>query len=183
MRIEDTLSFNEYFDNPEFEYKKPLVDAPYDSNGDNIYYTGSPLGGEQIKVEDERKYFELETPDGHTIHHTDDSEFVQLDNSHHPPSRLSDDTPSHPDQQAVLISRHFWYFGEKEVHLPENEKLRTDLIKGYPGPDGKQGHKNVDDKSLVSKFVDWIVENYRPGVHSEARDQGQDDPGHEHTNC
>lgn len=52
MRVEEVLSFDEYFERKEFEYKKPKDSDLHDSQGDNIYYTGKPLGGEQVKNSD-----------------------------------------------------------------------------------------------------------------------------------
>ncbi|WP_248895378.1 hypothetical protein [Haloplanus halobius] len=179
MRVEEVLPYDEYFEREDFEYKKPKDSDLHDSQGDNIYYTGKPLGGERIEDSDT---YRAATPDGDRIYYRDSYPFVQLDNPNHPPSRIKADTPNDPDRQAVLVSRQFWYFGGKEVHLPEDDNLREALIKGYQNPNGKIGQKKTTNEDRINQFVSWLVENYRIGVHSYPRDAGETDD-HEHTNC
>jgi len=179
MRVEEVLTYDEYFEREDFEYKKPKDSDLHDPQGDNIYYTGKPLGGKRIESSDT---YRATMPDGERIYYKDSLPFVQLDNPNHPPSRIDADTPDTPNQQAVLVSRQFWYFGEKEVYLPEDDDLRDALIKGYQNPDGKIGQKKTTDEAKITQFVSWLVENYRIGVHSYPRDAGETDD-HEHTNC
>lgn len=179
MRVGEVLSYDEYFVREDFEYKKPKDTVLHDPQGDNIYYTGKPLDGERIEDPD---MYRATTPDGERIYYSDSLPFVQLENPNHPPSRIEADTPDYPSRQAVLVSRQFWYFGEKEVHLPEDDDLRDALIKGYQNPGGKIGQKKTTDEANIMEFVSWLVENYRIGVHSYPRDTGETDD-HEHTNC
>lgn len=179
MKIEEILSYDEYFKREEFEYKKPKDSDLHDSQGDNIYYTEKPLGGEQIADSD---IYRATTPDGEQIYYKKSSPFVQLDNPNHPPSRIEDDTPGNPDRQAVLASQQFWYFGSKRVHFPEDDELRDELIKGYQNPNGKIGQKKTTDETKLNQFVSWLVKNHRIGVHSNPRDAGETDD-HEHTKC
>ena len=179
MRVEEVLSYDEYFEREDFEYKKPKDSNLHDPQGDNIYYTGKPLDGERIEDPDINRNT---MPEGERIYYRDSLPFVQLDNPNHPPSRIKADTPDAPDRQAVLVSRQFWYFGGKEVHLPEDEDLRDALIKGYQNPNGKIGQKKTTDEAKINQFVSWLVENHRIGVHSSPRDAGEKDD-HEHTNC
>lgn len=179
MKVEEVLSYDEYFEREEFEYKKPKESDLHDPQGDNIYYTGNPMGGEQLTDSDT---YRATTPDGERIYHRESSPFVQLNNPNHPPSRIEKDTPDTPDRQAVLVSQQFWYFGDKEVHLPEDDNLRDALIKGYQNPNGKIGQAKTTDGDKIHQFVTWLVENHRIGVHSHPRDVGETDD-HEHTNC
>ena len=179
MKVEEVLTYDEYFEREDFKYKKPKDSDLHDPQGDNIYYTSKPLGGERIEDSDT---YRATTSDGERIYYRDSLPYVQLENPNHPPSRIDADTPDNPDRQAVLISRQFWYFGEKEVHLPEDDDLRDSLIKGYQNPDGKRGRKKTTDNAKINQFVSWLVENYRIGVHSSPRDAGETDD-HEHTNC
>lgn len=179
MRVEEVMPYDEYFERADFKYKKPKDSDLHDPQGDNIYYTGKPLGGERIENSDT---YSASTPDGERIHYKEALPFVQLENPNHPPSRIDPDTPDDPDRQAVLVSRQFWYFGEKEVHLPEDDALRDALIKGYQNPDGKIGRKKTENETKINQFMSWLVENYRIGVHSHPRDAGKTDD-HGHTNC
>ena len=179
MKVDEVLTYDEYFEREEFEYKKPKDNDLHDSQGDNIYYTGKPLGGEQIANSDA---YRATTPGGERIYYRVSNPFVQLDNPNHPPSRIENDTPDEPDRQAVLVSQQFWYFGNKEVHLPDDDELRDALIKGYQNPNGKIGQKKTTDEAKIKQFVSWLVENHRIGAHSHPRDAGETDD-HEHTNC
>lgn len=181
MRVDEALTFDEYFDDPRFEYKKPLDGDLYDKNGDNIYYTESIVGGQKVDENEERSYFEAQSTDGTTVYYTDGSEFVQLTNPHHPSDRIPQDTPSSVEKRAVMVSRQFWYFGDREVLFPPDESLRKDFIKGYPGS-GKPGSIKPPN-SAVNEFVRWLVENYRIGKHGAPRDAGEPDPDHSHTDC
>ncbi|MDC9605570.1 hypothetical protein [Xenorhabdus griffiniae] len=88
MKITEKISFNDYWEDPRFSIKKPVRNGSHvQMLGDNIY------------------------------HHDDNGEWIQED-SHHSNAdgsfnmaNLERDTRS--DQ--VLISEHFYYFGDKAV--------------------------------------------------------------------
>jgi hypothetical protein len=183
MRVEETLTYDEYFQSQEFQFKKPLEGELYEENGDNIYYTATPMGGEEYDGGDGRTYFEIGLPTGEKAYTAEDTPFIQLKNPNHGPARISKDTRDSPGRTAVLVSRQFWYFGADEVHLPEDEEMRGAVIKGYPGPNGKQGHKNAREQDRTEDFVRWLVENYRPGIHGPPRDQGSNEEHDQHTSC
>ncbi len=51
----------------------------------------------------------------------------------------------------VLLSEHFYYFGDKPVELPEH--LQEIILRG-------QGHKSISNEPHKDDFVKWISENY-----------------------
>lgn len=69
------------------------------------------------------------------------------------PRLRSGSAHEHGDQERdlaggyVLLSDHFYYFGENAVELPE--QLLPILKQG-------QGHKSYANRSYVAQFVDWI---------------------------
>lgn len=95
MRVDEKLSFDEYWNDSRFEIKKPCFNKSIKySYGDNIY------------------------------HHNENGEWLQ-ENSHHSLGdsintlNLQRDTGT-TDQ--VLISRKFWYFGSDAITLSEEFK-------------------------------------------------------------
>lgn len=180
MRVDEIFSYQEYFEDPRYENKKPLAGDLYDANGDNIYYPGAPLSGDEIELDEEFE-FELPTPNGNVIYFSTGSEFIQLENPHHGPARIKKDTPKNTDRQAVLVSRQYWYFGDKDVRFPKNEGLRHNLIKSYTNPNGKIGSTKSTDSDHISQFLEWLITNHRIGKHRPPRDTGESDPDHDHT--
>lgn len=183
MRIEEVLTYDEYFEKPNFEHKKPIEGKLHDVDGDNIYYTEPLIGDEKYDSDDERTYYQIDLPTGGWAYTTDDTPFIQLDNPHHPPEKIPDDTPDSPQRQSVLIGRHFWYFGADKLHLPDDERLRKGIVIAYPGPDGKQGHENKTDQKRINEFVEWLVKTFRPGIHGHPRDRVQKKERDSHTDC
>lgn len=91
MQVDDICTFDEYWDNPNFSYKKPIFEGKYqDCYGDNIYH---------------------HTKDGHWIqedsHHSYENGVVNMNNLMH-------DTGT----DRVLLSENFWYFGDSAIDLP-----------------------------------------------------------------
>lgn len=183
MRVDEVLTYDEYFSDERFEFKKPLSGKKYDENGDNIYYTSKSIDGEQYHVEDGTTYFRTETPSNDELVFTDQSEFVQVDNPHHPYDHIDNDTKHEPSRNAVLVSTHFWYFGEKEVLMPEDDDLRNHVIRSYGNPKGKIGEESTETEDQIRNFVSWLRSNYRPGVHGTPRDQSNNGEIESHSDC
>lgn len=49
--------------------------------------------------------------------------------------------------EYVMLSTHFWYFGERAVELPGD--LRSIIKTG-------QGHKRIEDQAIIARFQQWI---------------------------
>ncbi len=105
MQVTAKMTFNEYYKNPDFQYKKPVMNGSLKKMyGDNIY------------------------------HQKNDGDWHQ-DNSHHSlengeinQHNLKRDTST---TDMVLISSHFYYFGKDAFEIPL--KISTKLCKRGPG--------------------------------------------------
>lgn len=183
MRVDEVLTYDEYFSDERFEAKKPLSGDDYEENGDNIYYTSSSISGQKHREEDGTTYYRTETPNGDELIFTDQSEFVQVRNPNHSYDSIENDTRHDPNRNAVLVSSHFWYFGEKLVLLPNDDHLRRHVIHSYNKPNQKIGEGSTDTEDQISNFVTWLRANYRPGVHGNPRDYSDAGPHEPHTDC
>ena len=105
MQVTNKTTFNEYYNSPDFQYKKPVMNGSLKKMyGDNIY------------------------------HHNQTGVWLQ-DNSHHSlengeinPHNLKKDTST---TVSVLISNIFYYFGIKAFEIPQN--LIVDFCKTGQG--------------------------------------------------
>ena len=99
MMVEEKLTFNQYWNDPRFDYKKPVMNGSIvQMMGDNIYC---------FDVKNNR--------------------WRQLDSHHSLPGGKINDANVENDTQsnAVLISSKFYYFGKTPIILPESLKAIT----------------------------------------------------------
>lgn len=90
MKVNGKMTFDEYWTNPGFQYKKPVMNGSLVQNyGDNIYHT---VNGEWCQADS---------------HHSLEYGVCNYAN-------LNRDTRSH----FVLSSTHFFYFGREAVPIP-----------------------------------------------------------------
>jgi len=104
MKVQEILTFTEYWIDHRFQYKKPIwnSDSPKDKLGDNIYYE-----------EKKGKYHQI--PSKHS--NRDGTENKKL--------------KAHDLQcKYVLLSKDFYYFGKKAILIPKEYKA---IIKKGPG--------------------------------------------------
>lgn len=112
MQVTEILSFDEYFRDPRFELKKPVIKAsPKRQYGDNIYYKGKNSEYEQIDS-----------------HHSYKNGVQHLSNTLH-------DTKV----DKVLISDNFVYFGNNSLDIPLDLYINSDT---YRNISIKRHHKN-----------------------------------------
>jgi len=186
MRVEETLTYDEYFEDDRFEHRKPFSGPQYDSHGDNIYFTSDDIEGERFDpdTDDGRSYYRSQFQE-RDCSFTDESSFVQLDNPHHDPGELYNDTRFSPDREAVLVSTDYYYFGEKLVELPDSDVLRNQLIKGYTDEKGdlRRGEDEIKDEMIIQEMVKWIRTNFRPGVHADPIHADTASEFETHTDC
>lgn len=103
MRVDETMTFDEYWDDERFQCKKPMFNRSFKyCYGDNIY------------------------------HHAEDGTWIQ-ENSHHSKEdgvneiNLTHDTRTN----RVLISRTYWYFGFDALKLSNNYKELLPYVRDY----------------------------------------------------
>lgn len=94
MQVEGWMTFDEYWNNPTFEFKKPILNGSLvQMYGDNIYHT-DPVTGKVIQEKSAHSNFDNSQNGTHT------NRDVRGKN--------------------VLYSRHFYYFGNRSPKIPKN---------------------------------------------------------------
>ncbi len=102
MKVDKKITFNEYWELPEFQYKKPVLNGSLKQMyGDNIYHLD----------EKTNKWFQADS------HHSLDNGEINYEN-------LNRDTSG----EFVLIASEFYYFGKENIEIPE--KLKTEFSVG-----------------------------------------------------
>ena len=131
MRVDEKMTFDAYWDDPRFEIKRPQMKGSLAQiYGDNFY-------------------------------HTVDGEVVQEFSTH----SNQDGTPNMVHQNRdwagkyVLISNHFYYFGDMQPVIPQ--ELRDVCCKGRD-----YCYRGISDE-LKAAFIKWLEDNYEPGIHGE----------------
>lgn len=105
MQVSQKLTFNEYWDNPIFQCKKPIINGSLKQTyGDNIYHY------------DEAKNIWIQA----NSHHSYNDGTTNYNNL------LRDTT-----KNSVLISDHFFYFGNSPIEIPAD--LVCKVVKKGPG--------------------------------------------------
>ena len=128
MRIEEKLTFDDYWNDNRFFCKRPVMNGSQKQlYGDNIYHI-NPNTGKFIQE---------------NSHHSLEGGLVNMKN-------YIRDLSS----KFVLISKTYWYFGEKAIQIPD--KLKGIIKSG-------QGHKKIDDIILIKIFVGWIQKQKEHG--------------------
>ena len=127
MRVENTYTFDEYWNDPDYFFKRPFFGGKYQAcYGDNIY------------------------------HHSKDDRWIQ-ENSHHSyeggvvnMNNLLHDTKT----DRVLLSKTFWYFGDKAITLPS--EFSSAIASG-------RGHRKIE-RDKCAEVVDWVAKRYEAGL-------------------
>lgn len=93
MKVEQLISFDEYWDNPEYEFKKPvLTGSLVQMYGDNFYHT-DPVTKKPIQEPSAHSHPNAEKRQKH----------IKRDTS----------------GKLVPLSKHFYYFGDNAPLIPE----------------------------------------------------------------
>lgn len=133
MQVEEKVTFNDYWEDSRFQYKKPILNGSLvQMFGDNFYHQ-DPKTKEWIQ---ENSAHSLETG---------------LPNLGH----IKKDT----DGKYVLISKTFYYLGEKSILIPEKFRDVCSNGRNMKGP-------SIDIKN-AEKFIQWVQSKYEPGIHGD----------------
>jgi hypothetical protein len=134
MRVEEALSFEEYWADPRFARKRPnLSGSRKHQFGDNIYRRDDTGG------------------------------WLQLDSHHslHDGTRNPQNVKTDTGVDRVLLSRHFVYWGGSAPVVPERFRLfgpdDEDVCIGGVG------HKCRFSAALVAEVIAWLEEFEAPG--------------------
>ena len=93
---------------------------------------------------------------GDNIYHLENGRWIQHPYAIHGHRERRKDLWNH----AVILSRHFYYFGENGVPIPDRFQS---LCVG-------RGCKYRHDENVVSEFLNWLTTKFPPGVHGNPRD-------------
>jgi len=133
MQLEEKITLMQYWDDPRFQFKKPVINGSLvQMYGDNFYHRDK-ITGEWIQ--------------GDSAH---SSEGGKLNADH-----LKTDTGG----ENVLISKLFYYFGEKAIKVPDaylsicNEGRNIKSI-SIPMP-------------IADDFISWLTNHYSKGIHGD----------------
>jgi hypothetical protein len=126
MQVSEHLTYNQYWGDPRFENKKPImVGSRKQAFGDNIYHR--PPGTRGWKQA----------------------------NSHHslPDGRPNPKNIRHDTQtDRVLVAERFAYWGANGPRIPKDFRS----FQGYDLCVAGQGHKSNFPPSLVAAFIQWF---------------------------
>ncbi len=126
MKVTKKTDYNNYWSNPEFRDKRPVRNGSKKMLiGDNIYHFD----------DDQKSWLQA-----HSHHSMADGTTNQ--------ANLERDTTSN----KVLISRHFYYFGNTAPVIP------SDLLDEI-GYENKVGHRKFP-LNTAQKLIDWIEKEY-----------------------
>lgn len=96
MNITERLTFQQYWEDPRFDYKKPIMNGSLvQMYGDNIYHKDNP--SEDWQQENSHHSLENGTVNGHNLERDLSGKYV-------------------------LISEHFYYFGRSAIDIPDKYK-------------------------------------------------------------
>ncbi len=96
MIVDEKLSFNQYWKDPRFQYKKPIMNGSIvEMMGDNIYFFD----------EENKRWLQMDS------HHSYENGQINKNN-------VINDTKA----DFVLVSFHFFYFGMKSISIPADQK-------------------------------------------------------------
>lgn len=138
MQVEEKLTFNEYWNDSRFQYKKPVINGSLVSMyGDNIYHQDN--NGKWIQENSAHSLI-----DGKTNH-----------------DHLKTDIKG----EYVLISETFYYFGSKEIVIPQEYRSVCNKGRNMKGP-------SIPD-DIGAGFLNWLQENFKPGIHGDPISWGE----------
>lgn len=136
MRVDEAMPFDDYWDDPRFQKKKPRQSGNQESQcGDNIYRS-DPKSGEWIQA---RSY------------HSEGNGCANLDH-------VKRDT----NPPLALISKQFVYFGRSAIDVPDHILFydRPDRFIGI------RGHRCNFPLTLENSMVEWLQDlTLSPGIY------------------
>lgn len=131
MKVTEIIPIEDYWFDSRFKYKRPIMNGSLISMfGDNFYH--KDYSGTWIQEDSAHS----------------------LQNGACNPGHLKKDVGG----KNVLISEHFYYFGDAPVQLPQSfyEVCHT-----------TQGQKIVKPAELANSFIDWLTNNFQQGRHGD----------------
>lgn len=140
MKVEEILTFDQYYEDPRFQCKKPVkTGSLVQMYGDNIYHTDKSKHPKRQFIQDEG------------AHSHKNWSFYK---KHYDRDTASD---------KVLLSKCFYYFGDQCITIPEEFsyiRLNDNDMRG------NMKYLDLKDEDLkIQLFADWLNANYSKGIH------------------
>lgn len=142
MRVDEILTFDQYYDDPRFQCKKPnKYGSLVQMYGDNVYHTDKSKNPEREYIQDE------------CAHSHDDWSFYK--------EHYDRDTKSN----KVLLSQMFYYFGDHCIDIPEEfAYIRL-------GDNDERGNMTyldlMGEDAKIQAFAEWLESAYGKGIHGD----------------
>lgn len=131
MKVTERISFEDYWTDKRFQYKKPVMNGTLVTMfGDNFYHKDK--NGNWIQ---------------------EDSAHCKMDGSCNTEHLETDISGAN-----VLISDHFYYFGDKAPTIPI--ELIGICHSGI-------GEKKFDNEQIGDEFINWVATNFKTGIHGD----------------
>lgn len=142
MRIDDILTFDQYYDDLRYQCKKPVkTGSLVQMYGDNVYHSDKSNNPPRQYIQDE------------CAHSHDDWSFYK---EHYDRDIKSD---------KVLLSNTFYYFGNNCIDIP-NEFSYIRL--GNNDVRGNMTYTDLKGEDVkIKAFVEWLENNYSKGIHGD----------------
>jgi len=142
MRVDEVLTFDSYWGDPRFQCKKPVINGSLvQMYGDNVYHTD--------RTEHPTRKFVQEL-----CAHSNKDWTVNI-------GHYSQDTAT----DKVLISKYFFYFGDRCIEVPSkfaNIRLKKKDKRGNMTYHDLEGKDNQ-----IYAFVNWLEATYGSGIHGD----------------
>ncbi len=145
MKVDEWLTFQEYWKDERFQYKKPRANGSLvQIYGDNIYHHAEEI--EDPTIEDwiqEDSAHSLESGQPHSGH-------IKRDIS----------------GKRVLIAQqgNFYYWGREAIELPEEHKRVCNPARNMKYKISKNEETNLSEEHKEA-FITWLTSTYEPGIH------------------
>lgn len=127
MRVSETIDRDAYFRDQRFARKRPLMAGSWEQRC-----------GDNIYWEDEVRWRRLENP-------------------HHDPSMLEQDTKN----RSVFLAEQFYYFGDRAPETPDRFRPLIHV----------RGCKRAHPTTLSAALVTWLSDNFAEGIHGDPLDR------------
>lgn len=135
MKLEEKITFDQYWIDPRFQCKKAVLNGSLvQMYGDNVYHTDPATG----KVIQENCAHSKANGSANKGHYKRDI-----------------------DGKYVLLSKTFYYFGDKAPLIPEEFSYIYKVSRSLKYRD------LVGEDEKIQVFIDWLSRHYEVGIHGD----------------
>ena len=137
MKVTEKLLLEDYWNDPRYQFKKPILNGSLITiHGDNVY-----------SKDEKGRWCQAD------CQHTNLDATIKEEH-------IKRDTRG----KFVLLSDHFYYFGDTHFQIPDEFKSICSKSRDYHSPKSEIETKCFED------FINWVSTNYHQGIHGEPID-------------